>query len=328
MRLLDYVVSCSLRINNQCLRYLAEFDLQSVTTDGDSRLGAELATLNADNLLARDSRRLVSLWWLTRPCWQGMDTAVGQHLQALEQATQVINGVGNARQLALRLASRASQDADAEAIMKVARCLPADVPLTWDALNEQFTQDSGHWRSSAHFRGVDDGVLERRMLRSYKKAYRRAREMPEQDLAMWLDAQAARWHHWLQLAVYQLEVLRPGLSESGKAQLWYMDKLADTLRTRAGLVELMRQTETVEVKKSVTKQVTGHVAAQIKKMDKRVVRLAAGAFAVKPKRLRRAIAEAVCLLDLGAVRVIHAEAPARSSDSTDSGVHSAADRHA
>ena len=308
MRLADYVVSYSLQINNRCLRYLAECDTQGAVADGSDIVGAEAHTVYAENLLARDSRRLVSMWSLMQPGWKETDVDIGKHVEALAQATRALTEASSARRLALRLANVAAEDHEAEAILRVARCLPADVPLTWDVLNEQFTDDSRFWRSSASFRSLEDVVVQQRVVRSYRKAYRQAELLPGEGVHVWLNTHGGNLHRWVQLAAHQLELLRPGLSDKGKAQLWYLDKMADTLRTRSGLQELHQATWEVDVKKAAAKLVGRYVEQQINKMDKRIVRLADGCFASKPKRMDDFTQAAVAALGLGTVSLMPATA--------------------
>lgn len=318
MRLADYVVSYSLQINNRCLRYLAECDAHGTVADGNDIVGSEAHTVYAENLLARDSRRLVSMWSLMQPGWKEFDADIGQHVEALEQATCALTEASSARRLALRLANVAAEDHEAEAILRVARCLPADVPLTWDALNEQFTNDSRYWRTSISFRSLEDVVVQQRVVRSYRKAYRQAELLPREEVHAWLAAHGANLHRWVQLAAHQLELLRPGLSDKGKAQLWYLDKMADTLRTRAGLQELQRATWEVDVKKAAAKLVSRYIEQQISKMDKRIVRLADGCFNSKPKRMDSITQTAVASLGLGTVSLMPAApATANAQDTED-----------
>ncbi len=93
-------------------------------------------------------------------------------------------------------------------------------------------------------------------------------------------------------------------SDKGKAQLWYLDKMSDTLRTRAGLQTLKHATASVAVKKSAVKLVISYVEQQIEKMDKRVVRLVKGSFSSKPKRLDAITQAALGNLGLSSVSLM------------------------
>ena len=139
--------------------------------------------------------------------------------------------------------------------------------------------------------------------------------LPAEDAVTWLAKHGGNLHRWVQLATHQLELLRPGLSDKGKAQLWYLDKMADTLRTRAGLEELQRATREVDVKKSASKLVSSYVEQQINKMDKRIVRLVDGCFAIKPKRMDDITQAAVSALGLDSVSLMPATAaPHKGAD--------------
>jgi hypothetical protein len=305
VRLADYVVSYSLQINNRCLRYLAECDARGAgPTESNDLVAGESHTVYAESLLARDSRRLVSMWVLMQPAWKNGDSNLAEHVAALDQGARLLTEASSSRRLALRLANLASEDNEAQAILRVARSLPAEVPMTWDELNDLFARDSHFWRKSSSFRILQDDVLHQRVVRSYRKAYRLVTLLPEHESGVWLDAHGANLHLWVQRAAHQMELLRPGLSDKAKAQLWYLDKTSDTLRTRAGLLKLREATASVDVKKSAVKLVTQYIELQIEKMDKRMVRLVKGSFSSKPKKMSTMTQVAVNALGLRRVSLM------------------------
>jgi hypothetical protein len=317
--LADYVVSYALQINNRCLRYLAECDVRGgfatspygpeATEAAEASEGfvGEVHAVYAESLLARDSRRLVSMWALMQPGWKHKANALARHIGALRSGANALTDASSSRRLALRLASLAPVDHEAEAILKVARKLPTEVPLTWDLLNELFAADSHHWRKSKDFKALQDEDIQRRILRNYRKCYRHAALMLEDDMDAWLDKRGDRFHRRVRLTAHQLELLRPGLSDKGKAQLWYLDKMSDTLRTRIGLADLYKAAHEVNVDKATRKLVAKHVEQQIQKMNKRIVRLAEGCFCIKPKRLDVMTSKAVTALGLRAVSLMNKE---------------------
>lgn len=307
MRLADYVVSYSLEINNRCLRYLAECDARGAAVarqETGDLLAAETHTVYAESLLARDSRRLVSLWSLMQPAWKHGEVRIADHVRALSAGSDALTDSANSRRLALRLASLAQQDHEAQAMLKLARKLPTDIPMTWDALNELFAQDSHFWRRSNTFRQLDDELVHERIARSYRKSYRLAALLPPDEPGPWLLGHGANLRRWVELCAHQLELLRPGLSDKGRAQLWYLDKMADTLRTREGLAAMRRAAAEVKIKKAAAKIVGGYIDKQIGKMDKRVVRLAAGCFSSKPKKMNTVIQSAANELGLRSVSLM------------------------
>lgn len=319
MRLADYVVSYSLQVNNRCLRYLAESDAHggaSGAVEGAEGFAGEVHAVYAESLLARDSRRLASMWALMQPGWKHGAEEFATHVAALKVAAGALTDASSHRRLALRLASLASEDHEAQAILKVARKLPTEIVMTWDLLNDLFAADSHCWRNSTRFRSIEDEVLQQRIARSYRKSYRQAAALTDATTNRWLDEHDHGFYRRVQLTTHQLELLRPGLSEKGKAQLWYLDKMSDTLRTRTGLRDLRRATRKVKVKKAVCKLVTNHIEQQIQKMDKRIVRLAQGCFGSKPKRFDLATRQAVAALGLSDVSLMKSTATQTESTAT------------
>ncbi len=188
MRLADYVVSYSLQINNRCLRYLAECDARGGgPTDHSDLVAVDTHTVYAESLLARDSRRLVSMWSLMGPAWKDAGVEMAAHVEALDAGARTLTEAASGRRLALRLANLAAEDYEAQAILRVARSLPAEVPMSWDALNDLFAQDSHFWRKSPSFQHLEDVVVQQRIARSYRKAYRLAALLTEEDAQAWLD---------------------------------------------------------------------------------------------------------------------------------------------
>jgi len=306
--LADYVVSFSLQINNRCLRHLAECDAHGGFTqakEGAEGFVGEVQTVYTESLLARDSRRLVSLWALMKPAWKGSSPGLTEHVEALQVGAQALTGAASVRRLAMRLAALVSEDYEAEAILRVARKLPAELPLTWDALNELFTTDSHFWRASPGFDELPDADIAQRITRSYRKAYRYAGLMLNETTGSWLDSQGDNFDHWVGLTTHQLELLRDGLSDKGKAQLWYLGKLSDTLRTRSGLCELRSATREAKVKKATRKLVIRYIDQQIQKMDKRAAKLCEGCFCRKPKRLNILAHRAVAALALNDIAIMN-----------------------
>jgi len=321
VRLADYVVSYSLEINNRCLRYLAECDARGAAVarqESGDLMAAETHTVYAESLLARDSRRLVSLWSLMQPAWKNGEAPIAKHVQSLSAGSDALTDSANSRRLALRLAGLAQQDHEAQAMLKLARKLPTDIPMTWDELNELFAQDSHYWRRSNTFRQMDDEDVQQRVARSYRKSYRLAALLRPDEPEPWLVEHGANLRRWVELCTHQLELLRPGLSDKGRAQLWYLDKMADTLRTREGLAVMRRAAAEVKIKKSATKIVDGYIEKQISKMDKRVVRLAAGCFTSKPKKMHAMTQAAANNLGLRSVSLMQSsqQVPAQAPDSS------------
>ncbi|MEM9623696.1 MAG: hypothetical protein AAF993_18765 [Pseudomonadota bacterium] len=331
MRLVDFVVSYSLQINNRCLRYLAECDAHHapVARPQDAPTPPhqpEMHTVYAESLLARDSRRLASMWSLIGvEHIANSSAAVHQHIEDLVQQTEQLADVASARRLALRLASLAQDELDAQAMLFTSRHLPDNGAVTWDALNELFARDSHFWRQVELFRDIDNELLVKRITRSYRKAYRMARELDglgeTADQRRWLAKRHAKMCVWVQASAHQMELLRPGLSDRSKSQLWYMDKLLDTLRMRRGLMGLARSQRQLDKRYKTDGRAMQYIQEQIDKMDKRILRLSSNCFAYKPKKLRKMLEQSLAGLELNRISLLNPQNTPPTSAATLGGVN-------
>jgi len=313
VRFADYVVSYSLQLNNRCLRYLAECE-DAGGSGVDEPAETDTQTVFAENLLARDGRRLVSLWSLMWPAVRAHKDFMA-HVECLQQAVANLAEMPAPRRLALRIAAMGGDETAASVLVKLGRALPATTAPSWDELNALFADDSRCWRCPDAFNDLDDAGLANRIGRSYRKAYRsehdmqaahkeqlvQARKSTESKQAEftdrgkieWLNKRGTRFLKWVQLADHHLELLRPGLSERGKAQLWYLGKLAGTLRTRQALLTLADGLPDAKLSVADNQTALAAIDVQIVKMDNRVRRLTEGCFARKPKALQAVVAEAM-----------------------------------
>jgi len=295
VQLADFVVTYSLQLNNRCLRYLADCDVR-----GSAVIGVEVDTIQpdvsvyAENLLARDSRRLRSMWDMLARVLEG-DADLSDHLQAIEATALYLTGGATHQRLALRLASIAPEEAQAQAMITVVRACAhaaASSELTWDSLNQLFLHDSTCWRNTTSHACMDDALLIKRIVKNYRGGFKSRSIYEETDgdgQAEWLRHNAESWLKYAQHSVHQLELLRPRLSDKGKAQLWYLEKLADTLRTRVGLEKLRIDIKSAAIDKAVRKLAKQLVIQQIYKMDRRLER---PSYKAKPKRVKALIGQA------------------------------------
>jgi len=311
VQLANYIVSYSLEINSRCLRYLADCDVRGDRVPNApalDQLSAETHTVYAESLLARESRRLVSMRSLAGliddwPAPEGINstaTDYDTHTADLAATAEALSDAASPRRLALRLAAIAGDDVDAQAIMQVARRLPLEASPSWDRLNSVFAQDSRYWRNAVAFRELTDARLVHRIAKNYRRAYQRGTRLLDslqETGSSMTGLKSAKLQRW-QLTAHQLELLRPRLSEKGKAQAWYLDKLADTLRMRQGLQALQQNIAEgdLELDKATRKLGRRYVEQQLRKMDQRLLRLAQSCFTMRPKKMRRRLAEAASAL--------------------------------
>lgn len=345
MQLTDIVVSYSLQINTRCLRFLAECNAQGAghlaaaplaapptqtPPSGEPACTTESQPIFTESVLVRDSRRLHSLWMFMSPAF-APDLMVGLsgHAERIKRCGERLSGVSGARGLCLRLASAATEAEEIQAFTAVAELLPPAEAISWDALNEVFTQDSAWWRDQDAFRAAADTTVLDGLARNYRKSYRTMRDVSEwqnDGSSSGPRVELERLERWVRLTCYQLELLRPGLSDKGKAQLWYMEKLADTLRMRTHLVWLLQflkehnqattlseigpnrqiRSQQVQVRASTLEQggntlsgsqvdrevAVEYVLQHVQRMNRRVPKLAEGCLGIKPKRFRMRITQA------------------------------------
>ncbi len=310
MRVVDYAVSYSLEINNRALRYLAECDTHGrelVRVEGAEVLPSDMHSVYAESLLAKEVRRLCSMRWLMKPGWQQAGDGARAHVRMLRATSDLLTNATSHHRLALRLASLATQDDDARAILHVARRLTTEALPTWEVMNDLFARDSELWRSCAGFQLMDDAVMAERIRLAYRKGYRLGRDIDTKKVKIdkWLNKDGAKLHKWAQIVAHLMELIRPGMSDKARAQLWYLDKLSDALRMRNGLCGLndaMRGLDGASDNVDVAGQ---YVEQQIKKMNNRIVRLAEGSLPIRPKRFGGVVEHAIGALGLHEITFVH-----------------------
>ena len=310
MRLADYIISYSLQINNRCLRFLADSHARGsvVAPEGGTVEGEavqlEVQPVYAESMLVRDSRRLASMWaWV-----DAQQHGIVAHRERLALRVEELTAKAAPTRLALRLASQAVDDDDATHLLRLARGLEAESGVTWTTLNDLFTEDSALWRQGEFFGELDDEVLLQRLCTSYRKGYKLnkklprqwPRDMPDRKIGKILSKQ----NYICQFNLHQLELLRPGLSEKGKRQLWYLDKLADAHRMVSGLEQLRSMIPAAELRKPVAKATQSYVRGQIEKIYKRIERLSPRAYDPRPKRFRHGVQHSLLALGLQTVHAL------------------------
>ncbi len=323
MRLVDWVISCSLEINSGCLRYLAESQVRggvAISVEPDD-VGIDAQAIYTESLLSRDSRRILSLWQLIQPAARvgdeatvddrAMAVAVASHIDALTEAVARLTETSAPLRLAIRLANQAVEDEQANLMLMLARALkPRPLPVPdWITLNELFAADSAFWREGAYFATVDDVLLRNRLSRSYRKSYKIVAKVssadwsdrpPNEDTLLKLE----QLTDTCQLTGHNMELLRGVLSEKQKHQLWYLDKLCSALRMRHGLRELIEKSEDVDLPKKTVNGARTYLVSHERKVNKRIDRLFAGAFGVKPKKFSRQLEKALNRLGLSTVSTV------------------------
>lgn len=303
MRFADYIVSYSLQINNRCLRSLAD---NHARTSAQEPIEMDegnpaLQPVYAESALLRDSRRLVAMWRLMHPCLPPRDD-LDHHTRQLFTVTEQLHAASAPARLAMRMAGQAVEEDDGKDLLMLARGLPRRGAIQWGYLNELYALDSAWWRDHALFCEIADEDLARQIAKDYRRAYKLSNQAeiqnPEQSS---LNKALQKVGVLTQQSAYRLELLRPGLSDKGKRELWYLEKLADAYRTRDGLTLLSEQIPDAGLRKAVAKRTRHYIALQIEKIDQRVQRLIEAAYALKPKRFNGVVWQALQELGLDEV---------------------------
>ena len=309
MRLADWVVSCSLEINSGCLRYLAESHVRgasAVSTEPED-MGLDTQAIYTESLLARDSRKILSHWRLLSEGLKGSES-VQAHIATLTEVVDQLTDDPAPMRLAMRLAGQAPEEEQAQLMLRLGRSLPPKPGPDWTSLNELFASDSALWRKTAFFEEIEDEYLSRRIGRDYRAAYKVLKRFPsqswtEEKVSAELNDELDTLAHHVQLASHHMELLRATLSDKQKHQLWYLDKLANALRMRHGLRELMYLTREarLDLDKKSAKLARKYLAGQERKVNKRIQKLFAGTFTVKPKKFTRELSRSIDQMGLAQV---------------------------
>lgn len=321
MRLVDWLVSRSLEMNNACLRYLAESQVRGhgVVTVERGEGALDVQAIYSESVVASDSRRILSMWRLVQPRLPKASTAVG-HVHQLERIVASLAVVPAPRRLSLSLASQAVEDDNAKLMLRLARSLPMTVGPDWAELNEVFTVDSALWRDADNFTEMDDTFLTKRLGRSYRHGFKqaawlRAREGGQDKADHEVIERLDILTDACQLAAHHMELLRPVMSDTQKHQYWYLDKLEVALRTRRGLRHLIRVKTGADWPKKAAKRARKYLESQEIKVNKRIDRLLRSAFALKPKKFVAQQRQALDRLALSSVsKVAVAKADAAEND--------------
>ena len=315
VRLADWVISCSLEINSGCLRYLAESHVRgesSVSAEPED-VGLDTQAIYTESLLARDSRKILSHWRLLSDGLEASES-LQNHISALSAVVDQLTDDPAPLRLAMRLAGQAPEEEQAQLMLRLGRSLPSKPGPDWASLNELFASDSLLWRDSELFDEIDDEFLSRRIGRDYRAAYKILKRLPghdwaEEKVSEALNEDLESLSHHVQLASHHMELLRVALSDKQKHQLWYLDKLANALRMRHGLRELMFASRGAqrELGKKPAKLARKYLAGQESKVNKRIQKLFAGTFTMKPKKFTRQLTRSIDQMGLASVAKVSSE---------------------
>ena len=312
MELAEVVVSYSLQLDTRCLRYLAEVGHAADIRRAHCADDTEQPGIIAESALVRDLRRLVRIWeWLWPLVEEGRSHSLAGHWRMVRQTSAALAAGQVPNSLAYRMANVAQDDELKQQLLRFAAAVsrgsvhgPSEPP-DWAHLNDLFATDSAIWRSDVGLHHIDPEDLQARLVKNYKKARKSAiawhsaakpLRLGDTDEVLSCRKIANR----MERLAYPLELLRPGLSEKARGQLWFAVKLAETLRMQNDLDGLMERAVKIQdpaystmVHKCAVQQ---YIQEQTMRMQRRATRLIPDALRAKPARFEKYVHEAVTVL--------------------------------
>ena len=300
MQLADYLVSYALHTLSRCLL----------------KLGSDEAlSLKDQRLLREQVAHLQSLW-------QMMQWSVGKAEQdaasaRLREASLMVAGADPEL-----VAGRALLEYAEDRVRSVLETLLERYSLREEAallLPEQrerlgtlLQEESACWRDYPALRQVSEpALIEHGMGRAYAKARRLALRLdaaPDAGRSPPGPKRLTRTHRWVGHAANHLDMLRPGLDDTGRAQRWHLRRLHGKLEQQLGLELLARRMVKQPMRPKVKARIGQLVAQQRRHLGKQRSKLSAGAFARAPREFEACALEAVRQLGLDEITLLPLEA--------------------
>ncbi len=216
MRFSDFVVYHALQENNRCLHLLsARSAPMSDTAVHSLRIGV---------------KRLRASWrLLEREVPAALFVDADARLRATHRLLAPSRDALSLLTMTRALLGAATKTKTRAALMVVERMVrergrEAVTRATLDRVSDGFQYESSVWRELDVARIDDRGLID-----GYVNAYRRGRRLGPRALERDDAELMHRWRRWAKYGCYQLDMIKPVLSEELRAQRWYLDKLGDAL---------------------------------------------------------------------------------------------------
>jgi len=301
MQFADYLGSYALQSLNRCLL----------------RVGAGELTAKDERLLREQIDHLQSLWQLMQ--WSVGKLTHAEATARLRESHHLLNPPSGAAQAAAQLLEFADEKT-AQAVSLVARTIdssrvPAD--RQHDRLSVLLQDESACWRDYAPLRQIaETALIEHGMGRAYGKARRLAQRLDAGSVAGAKppgSKRLTRTHRWVGHAANHLDLLRPALDDSGRAQRWHLRRLQAKLEQQLGLELFAVRAAAAEL----TGKQRGRIDALVERhrghLDKQRVKLSRGAFGLAPGEFERYAMAAVDQLGLHEITLLPLEATSASA---------------
>ena len=310
MQFADFVVSHALQLNSRCLQALA---------GGGKTLSAkQLRNIRAD------LQRLASLWQMMhfsigKPAYKEARRRVDRALALVPE------GRGWVDRAARQIASKTDDEQRLRAVAMVTEQVVAGLPKSrkahWVELDDLIQEESRCWRDDLALREVQDGdLIEHGITRAYEKSRRWSQACSERpDSAK----RQRRMRRWMLHTVNHLELLQPALSDSSKANFWYLERLQANVEKQWLVQRFMDAADALadsgNDKPKARARVRKLADARIERLRVRSDKLAGPAFELGKKDFSRAVGRAVRKLALEEIVLLPLPAQASSEPEQGSG---------
>lgn len=295
MQFADFVVSAALQSLSRSLLKVGEHH------------GA--LTLSEAKNLAHTAEQVLSLWQMAQ--W-----SIGkvQFEQARTDLQEMVALCSEDRQPELAAAESLLERADTRAarwLEDIIAALQAVRPREdhRERLDALLQAESGRWRSFVPLRAISEAdLIEHGMLRAFEKGAALSAKL-DRSAAADGDRRAsarrlARTRRWIGHSVNHLELLRPGLSESGRTRRWHLNRLVAKLEDQWGLERLARTALVMDLKPKASVRLQGLIGDERRRLDKQRQKLSLGAFAGGGGAYREEIGDAVARLGLDTITLL------------------------
>ncbi len=313
MQFADFVVSWVLQALSKSLQKVSDPSRPEL---GEVTAGASLRPSDL-KALTRTAEQIFSLWQMMQ--WSVGKVEFKRAQADLKQIIDLATGDRVPERLAAeRLLERAEGKA-ARLLEEISRAVveeDAEGPLIRDRLNELLQAESTRWREYGLLRQIEEQALvEHGMLRAFGKAMALTGRLNEISSDSGRKASAkrlVRTGRWVHHTVNHLELLRPALSEPGRARRWHLTRLAAKLDEQWALEKLARTAVVMALRPKASARLGKLIAAQRKRLETQRKKLSLGAFAGGPDAYRKEVMEAVAELRLEQITLLPLDAGIRT----------------
>lgn len=273
----DIVVFQALEENNRALRLVGR-------ADGDQ-------AVTMVQTLAQSVRRLAASWELLRTSVPASVFAAADRRRAdIERLLEPALGAEAVRRALHRLSQRAYRDrsritaANLEDVLRRAHLLD-DLCPSLMGLSIAFQVESAAWQTLPM-----PGTDESRILDGFERCYRQGHEIGDRRLEGQGDDTLAEWRRFAELTYFQLDSLRPALSDENRARRWCLGRLIDALCKHEGVLLLRRYSSDVVLDGDAQIRIDADLEASLDDCRSRALKLVPHAYGVTPPDFRDSVA--------------------------------------